>query len=141
MIRSLLEGVTFGMRDSLEIIQGMGVPIREIRVSGGGARSRFWRQMQADVFGQTVKPSTPRKAPRSAPRYWPASAPAPSKTSAKRATPASASTQRHAPKPQAVRLYNRNYPMFQKLYRSLEADFAEDSPDFLSALKTPVRTS
>jgi len=54
LIRALLEGITFGMRDSLEIIRGMGVPVKEIRVSGGGARSSFWRQMQADIYGQPV---------------------------------------------------------------------------------------
>jgi len=49
MARAVLEGVAFGMRDSLEIIREMGVPIRQVRASGGGARSAFWRQMQADV--------------------------------------------------------------------------------------------
>jgi len=49
MARAVLEGVAFGMRDSLEIIREMGVPIREVRASGGGARSVLWRQIQADV--------------------------------------------------------------------------------------------
>ena len=42
------------MRDCLEVINEMRIPIREIRLSGGGARSDFWRQMQADVLGKTV---------------------------------------------------------------------------------------
>lgn len=50
MARAVLEGVSFAMRDSLEILRGMGVPIEEVRASGGGARSPFWRQMQADVY-------------------------------------------------------------------------------------------
>ncbi|MDB5325805.1 MAG: xylB [Phycisphaerales bacterium] len=50
MIRALLEGVTYGMRDALEIMQGMNIPVREIRITGGGARSEFWRQLQADVY-------------------------------------------------------------------------------------------
>ena len=54
MIRSTLEGITYGMKDSLEIIKGMGVRIDEIRVSGGGAASAFWRQLQADIYGQPV---------------------------------------------------------------------------------------
>src|SRR5207245_9706031 len=49
MIRSLLEGVTFGMRDALEIMRQMNIPAREVRASGGGARSPFWRQLQADI--------------------------------------------------------------------------------------------
>jgi xylulokinase len=50
MIRSLLEGVTFGMRDALEIMRGMDIPTNEIRASGGGARSDFWRHLQADIY-------------------------------------------------------------------------------------------
>lgn len=54
MVRAILEGVTFALRDSLEIIRELGVPVEEIRASGGGARSQLWRQIQADVFGQPV---------------------------------------------------------------------------------------
>lgn len=50
MIRSLLEGVTFGMRDALEIMKAMNIPITQVRASGGGARSALWRQLQADIY-------------------------------------------------------------------------------------------
>jgi len=49
MARAVLEGVAFAMRDSLDIMREMGVPIEQARASGGGAKSAFWRQMQADV--------------------------------------------------------------------------------------------
>ena len=51
IVRSVLEGVSFGLLDSLELIKGLGVPIEQVRASGGGARSRLWRQIQSDVFG------------------------------------------------------------------------------------------
>jgi len=50
LVRSVLEGVSFGLRDSLKLIRGLGVPIEQVRASGGGARSEVWRQIQADVF-------------------------------------------------------------------------------------------
>lgn len=50
LIRSLLEGVTFGMRDALEIMRQMGIPMTQVRASGGGARSDFWRHLQADIY-------------------------------------------------------------------------------------------
>ena len=50
LIRSLLEGVTYGMRDALEIMKQMGIPVTQVRASGGGARSDFWRHLQADVY-------------------------------------------------------------------------------------------
>jgi xylulokinase len=54
LIRSLLEGVTFGMRDALEIMRGMGIDVTQVRASGGGARSDFWRHLQADVYRSPV---------------------------------------------------------------------------------------
>jgi xylulokinase len=54
MIRSLLEGVTFAMRDSLELIREMGVNIEQVRLSGGGARNALWRKIQADIYGCDV---------------------------------------------------------------------------------------
>jgi len=54
LIRSLLEGVTFGMRDALEIMKQMGIPITQVRASGGGARSDFWRHLQADIYQQPL---------------------------------------------------------------------------------------
>ncbi len=54
MIRALLEGVTYGMRDALEIMLEMGTPITQVRASGGGARSDFWRHLQADVYKQPI---------------------------------------------------------------------------------------
>lgn len=53
MARSVLEGVAYGLRDSFEILAEMGVPIRQVRASGGGARSPLWRQIQADVTGRS----------------------------------------------------------------------------------------
>ncbi|HLQ77676.1 MAG TPA: xylulokinase [Terriglobia bacterium] len=54
LIRSLLEGVSYSQMDGLEIIEKMGVRVNSVRVSGGGARSAFWRQMLADVFNKRV---------------------------------------------------------------------------------------
>ncbi|MEE2934613.1 MAG: xylulokinase [Planctomycetota bacterium] len=54
LTRSVMEGITFALRDSLDIIQSLDVPVRQIRVSGGGSTNPMWRQMQADVFGKKV---------------------------------------------------------------------------------------
>ncbi len=54
MTRSVMEGITFALRDSLEIITSLGVPVRQIRASGGGSKNPLWRQMQADVFGKKI---------------------------------------------------------------------------------------
>ena len=54
IVRAILEGITFGMRDMLEVIKELGTKIREIRALGGGAKSPFWRQLMADVFGDEI---------------------------------------------------------------------------------------
>src|SRR6266850_1845197 len=63
MIRSLLEGVTFGMRDAMEIMREMNIPIREVRASGGGARSKFWRQLQADIYNTPIVTTNASEGP------------------------------------------------------------------------------
>ncbi|MBN2501131.1 MAG: xylulokinase [Anaerolineales bacterium] len=51
MTRAVLEGVAFGLRDSFELIKAAGLEeIKQVRVSGGGAKSLLWRQILADVF-------------------------------------------------------------------------------------------
>lgn len=54
MIRAVMEGVVYSLKDCLEIIKEMGVDITEVRASGGGGKSKLWRQMQADVFGTDI---------------------------------------------------------------------------------------
>jgi len=54
VIRAILEGVAFSLRDSFEIFKEMQVPVESIRLGGGGARSKLWRQIQADIYGHAV---------------------------------------------------------------------------------------
>ena len=53
-VRAVFEGITFGMRDSLEIFRELKVPIRRVVATGGGAANPFQRQMQADIYGEEV---------------------------------------------------------------------------------------
>ena len=54
MARAVLEGVTFSLRECLDLLCNLGQSCSRVRVSGGGARSAFWRQMMADVFGTEI---------------------------------------------------------------------------------------
>jgi len=55
VVRAILEGVAFSLRDTLTIFEEMQVPVDTIRLGGGGARSALWRQIQADVYGHAVE--------------------------------------------------------------------------------------
>jgi xylulokinase len=51
MTRAVLEGIAFGLRDSLELMKGAGLgDVNQVRVTGGGARSALWRGILADVM-------------------------------------------------------------------------------------------
>ena len=54
LIRSVIEGITFGMREQIMIFRQMSIPVTQVRASGGGARSAFWRQLQADMYQAPV---------------------------------------------------------------------------------------
>jgi xylulokinase len=55
VIRAIMEGVAYSLKDSFTIFEEMKVPISSIRLGGGGARSPLWRQIQADVYGREVE--------------------------------------------------------------------------------------
>jgi xylulokinase len=54
LIRALIEGVAYSQKDCLDLVVELGVNVASIRASGGGARSRIWRQILANVFGKPV---------------------------------------------------------------------------------------
>jgi xylulokinase len=55
MTRAVMEGVAYSMRDGLEIMRALGTPDDDMRAVGGGARSPLWLELQADVYGRTVR--------------------------------------------------------------------------------------
>jgi len=55
VIRAILEGVAFSLKDTFTIFEEMKVPVTAIRLGGGGARSSLWRQIQADVYAHEVE--------------------------------------------------------------------------------------
>jgi len=55
VIRAVMEGVAYSLKDSFTIFDEMKIPVTSIRLGGGGARSPLWRQIQADVYGHEVE--------------------------------------------------------------------------------------
>ena len=55
MTRAILEGVAFGLKDSFEIMKEMGIPIKHVRVIGGGAKSLLWKQILSDVLNSKIE--------------------------------------------------------------------------------------
>jgi xylulokinase len=118
-----MEGVTYALRDSLAIIREMGVPVEQIRVSGGGSKSGLWRQIQADVFGQEVVTINAEQGP----AYGVALLAAVGCGAYKNIEEACAATirivNRTACDKKSAKVYDRGFPVYQGLYRSLKKDF------------------
>jgi xylulokinase len=54
MIRAILEGVAYSLKDTFTIFDEIRVPVERIRLGGGGARGSLWQQIQADVYAHEV---------------------------------------------------------------------------------------
>jgi xylulokinase len=125
LIRALLEGVTFGMRDALEIMRGMQIPMSEIRASGGGSRSEFWRQLQADIYGQPIVTINAAEGP-----AYGAAILAGVGTGAWSSVEAAAGgcltyVSQQLPSKKTAALYDRHYGVYRQLYGDLKSRFVE----------------
>ena len=63
LVRAVMEGVAYSLRDTIEIMRDKGISIKEIRAAGGGAVSPLWRQIQADIFHAKVVTTNVKEAP------------------------------------------------------------------------------
>ncbi len=124
MCRAVLEGVAFGLRDSMELIRQAGLgSIQQVRVSGGGAKSLFWRQILADVMdAELVTVNTTEGAAFGAALlagvgagHW---------TTVQESCQAAIRTvESTQPQPAAVRKYAELYPLYKGLYPALKPTF------------------
>jgi xylulokinase len=119
VIRAILEGVAFSLRDTLTIFAELKIPVESIRLSGGGARGSLWRQIQADVYGMPVGVLEVEEGPAYGAALlagvgvgaWP---------SVEKACDATVRvSKRIEPVPRDVALMNRQYVAYRKLYPAL----------------------
>jgi xylulokinase len=127
MTRSILEGVAYAMRDSLKILHGMKVPVKQIRASGGGAKSEVWRKIQAGVMGQKVVRINAEQGP----AFGVALLAATGAGEYKDVTKACAATIKVVEKTDSTKsakaFYDKGFPVYQDLYKSLKSNFKQIS--------------
>ena len=123
LVRAIMEGVAYAMRDSLTIIRQMGVPVRQIIASGGGSKSPLWRQIQADVFGQKVATINAEQGPAFGVALL-AAVGAGAYKNVEEACRATIQVVAETPvSKSAGKTYDQGFPIYQQLYRSLKNDF------------------
>lgn len=123
LIRSILEGAAYAMRDSLELIREMGVSIQEIRLSGGGARNPLWRRIQADIYGQDVATVNSSEGPAFGVALL-AQVGAGAFATVPEACDATISTVERTPTNAELKpFYDQSYVIYRQLYQSLKSSF------------------
>ena len=125
LARAVMEGATYAMRDSLEIARGMDIPVKEVRLSGGGARSEFWRQMQADIYGQQVVTINAEEGPAYGVALLAAAGTGAYRDVVQACKATISVVIRTKPGSRERKAYNAAYPIYQQLYQSLKSDFAD----------------
>jgi xylulokinase len=125
LIRALLEGVTFGMRDALEIMREMKIPITQVRASGGGARSEFWRRLQADIYNTPIVLTNAAEGPAYGVALLAGVGIGAFKSVEEACKASIRQIGRIAPNRKLAALYERHYSVYRSLYPALKDRFAQ----------------
>jgi xylulokinase len=125
LIRSLLEGVTFGMRDVLQIMREMGLACAQVRASGGGARSPFWRQLQADIYRAPIVLTNATEGPAYGAALLAGVGVGVWSSVQQAAQACIKQTARLNPNKKMAEFYEQRYRIYDKLYGDLKDRFAE----------------
>lgn len=125
MARAVMEGVAMSLRESVEIIKELGVPVQEMRLSGGGAKSPLWKQIFADVMDQSACTINAEQGPAYGVALLAAVGSGQYK-SIEEACKATIEVVKRTPaKKAAVKQYNKLFPIYRSLYGSLRQTFQD----------------
>jgi xylulokinase len=125
LVRSVLEGVAYSLRDCLTILVEMGVPIDQIRASGGGGRSPLWRQIQADVFRRPVVTLNAAEGPAYGAALLAGVGSGAWSSVSEACTACIAVTEETHPEPGTEAMYARGYAVYGQLYARLAPLFQD----------------
>lgn len=125
MTQAVLEGVAFGIRDSLEVARSMGIDIKKSRICGGGAKSMLWKKIFANICNLEIESIEAEEGPGygGAMLAMVACGEYPDvKTIAEKFVKVSGAVK---PEENLVALYEERYQAFRKIYPSVKELFAE----------------
>lgn len=123
LVRAILEGISFGLRDSLELIKAKDIEPEEVRITGGGAKSDLWTQIQADIFGYKIKKTSINEGPAFGAALL-AGVGAGIFESVDEAIEKTVNARTVArPNEEREQIYNEIYEIYRSLYSSLEGDY------------------
>lgn len=127
MCRSVMEGVTYSLRDTIEILRAFGLNITEVRAMGGGAKSALWRQMQADIYNASVVTMNIEEGPAAGAAMMAAVGAGFFKSIQEACDAILKPVSTTDPIGVNVSVYNEFYQTYRSLYGSLKGDFADQA--------------
>ena len=125
LLQAVLEGVAFGLRDSLEVARSSGLKIEKTKICGGGAKSPLWRKMIANIMNLTVETIESEEGPALGGALLAAVGCGVFRDTKEAAAAVVKVTGQEVPDPALVALYEERYQTFQKLYPALKDVYKE----------------
>jgi xylulokinase len=119
IIRAVLEGVTYEMALNVEILRECGASIDSLRAIGGGAKSRFWMQLKADLLGKPVSAMRVSEAACLGAAILAGTATGVYRSAAEAALGISRIQRTYRPDPRRARIYRERLPLYRQLYPAL----------------------
>ena len=123
MTQAVLEGVTFSLREILEIVRGLGIDVDTARIIGGGAKSPLWRQMTADILNVRVETINSEEGPALGAAILAAVGAGAFATVEEACRALIKVTNSYTPDKEAADRYNTRYKIFIELYEDLKDTF------------------
>ncbi len=120
MLQAVLEGVAFGLRDSLEVARSSGLGITKTKICGGGAKSPLWRKMIANIMNLTVETIESEEGPALGGALLAAVGCGVFRDTKEAAAAVVKVTGQEIPDPTLVARYEERYQTFRKLYPALK---------------------
>ena len=125
MTLAILEGVTFGLRDSLEVARSLGIEIKKTMICGGGAKSALWKKLVANIMNVEVEVPVSEEGPGFGAAIL-AAVGCNEYESVEAATKSIIKIkERIQPEPELVAKYEKKYQKFRKIYPALKSIFKE----------------
>ena len=124
LIRSVLEGISFGLKDSLELMKKMGLKIEEVRIVGGGARSFLWRKIISSIFELPLYTLKVEEGSSYGAALL-AGVGIKIFSDEEDASKVIEIKDKTIPESESVETYHKIYPLFKEIYQSLKSNFQE----------------
>ena len=125
MTQAVLEGVTFGLRDSYEVAKSLGLNVTRTKLVGGGARSRLWQTMTANIMNLPVDLLSVEEGPSLGGAMLAATADGVYQSVEEAAKAIVRVETTVEPEPVLAEKYNERYNHFSKIYPSMKELFQE----------------